>query len=80
MLDKSFFEWSRETLASGGADARAAIAADWLRETAAADPAARYDEATAQKLHTLFKEYLRQAKTERFALSTLPPEIGRAHV
>ena len=73
LLDKSFFEWSRETLASGGADARAAIAADWLRETAAADPAARYDEATAQKLHTLFKEYLRQAKTERFALSTLPP-------
>ncbi len=73
LLGKSFAQWSRETLEAASAAARAPIAADWRGATAMADPKARYSEQTAQKLARLFTEYLRQAKTERFALSTLPP-------
>ncbi len=73
LLGKSYVEWSHETLAAASAQARAPIAADWCAAAAAVDPAGRYSEEVAQRLHGLFREYLRQAKTERFALSTLPP-------
>ncbi len=73
LLTKSFADWSRETLAAASAQSRAQIAEAWRRETAATDPKSRYSEDTAQKLTKLFTHYLLQAKTERFALSTLPP-------
>jgi uncharacterized protein len=73
LLGKTYAQWSHETLEAAGAAARAPIAADWRGATAGADPKARYSEPTAQKLAKLFTEYLRLAKTERFALSTLPP-------
>ena len=58
---------------AASAAARASIAADWRGATAMADPQGRYDEETAQRLAQLFTEYLRLAKTDRYALSTLPP-------
>jgi len=73
LLGKSYAQWSHETLEAAGAAARAPIAAEWRAATASADPRGRYSEATAQNLAKLFTEYLRLAKTERFALSTLPP-------
>ncbi len=73
LLTKSYAQWSKETLEAASAAARATIAADWRGATALADPKARYDEATAQKLAQLFTDYLRKGKNERFALSTLPP-------
>jgi uncharacterized protein len=73
LLGKSYAQWSRETLEAASAAARAPIAADWRGATVLADPKARYSEQTAQQLAKLFTEYLRVAKTERFALSTLPP-------
>ncbi|PPD44321.1 MAG: amino acid regulated cytosolic protein [Methylocystis sp.] len=73
LLGKSYAQWSHETLEAASAAARAPIAAEWRRATAEADPKGRYSEATAQKLARLFTAYLRAAKTERFALSTLPP-------
>jgi len=73
LLSKSFSQWSQETLSAASAEARSPIANDWRKETAAIDPKSRYDEETAQNLTRLFTAYLAQAKTERFALSTLPP-------
>ena len=73
LLEKTYAQWSRETLDAASAPAREAIAKDWRAATAAADPRLRYEEETAQKLAGLFTNYLREAKTERFALSTLPP-------
>lgn len=73
LLGKSYAQWSHETLEAAGAAARAPIAAEWRGATASADPRGRYSEATAQNLARLFTDYLRIAKTERFALSTLPP-------
>jgi predicted YcjX-like family ATPase len=73
LLGKTYAQWSRETLEAASAAARAPIAADWRGATAQANPKARYSEQTAQKLSRLFTAYLRAAKGERFALSTLPP-------
>jgi len=73
LLGKSFAQWSRETLEAASVAARASIAADWRGATALADPGSRYSEETAQNLARLFTAYLRLAKSERYALSTLPP-------
>jgi len=73
LLEKSYAQWSRETLEAAGAAARAPIAAQWRGANAAIDPRKRVDEPTAQKLAALFTQYLRDARAERFALSTLPP-------
>lgn len=73
LLEKSYAQWSRETLEAASAAARATIAADWRGATAGIDPLGRASEDDARKLAALFTNYLRSAKTERFALSTLPP-------
>jgi uncharacterized protein len=73
LLEKSYAQWSRETLEAASQAARAGIAAEWRGATAMADPLARHLEPTAQQLARLFTDYLRLGKTDRFALSTLPP-------
>lgn len=73
LLGKSYAQWSRETLEAASAAARGAIAAEWRAAAAMADPKARYIEETAQRLAHSFTNYLRLAKSDRFALSTLPP-------
>ncbi|CAN2532131.1 putative+protein+YcjX [Methylocapsa aurea] len=73
LLEKSYAQWSCETLEAAAAAARATIAADWRGATAGTDPLGRASEDDARKLAALFTNYLRAAKTERFALSTLPP-------
>ncbi|WP_018264973.1 YcjX family protein [Methylosinus sp. LW4] len=73
LLEKSYAQWSRETLEAASAAARATIAADWRGATAGVDPKEPASEDVARKLAALFTNYLRAAKTERFALSTLPP-------
>jgi hypothetical protein len=73
LLGKSFAQWSRETLEASSAAARAPIAADWRGANALVDPMARLQEPTAQRLASLFTQYLRHARSDRFALSTLPP-------
>lgn len=73
LLEKSYAQWSQETLEAAGAAARAPIAAAWRGVTASVDPNARYKEETAQTLTQTFTDYLRAAKSDRFALSTLPP-------
>ncbi len=73
LLGKTYAQWSRETMEVSSAAARATIAAEWRGATAQIDPKKKFREETAQQLARLFTEYLRQAKTERYALSTLPP-------
>ncbi|OAI29244.1 amino acid regulated cytosolic protein [Methylosinus sp. R-45379] len=73
LLEKSYAQWSRETLEAASAAARATIAADWRGATAGVEPQEPASEDVARKLAALFTNYLRAAKTERFALSTLPP-------
>jgi hypothetical protein len=73
LLGKVYAQWSRETLDAASAPERAQIAKAWRAATAAANPKSRYDEETAQNLARLFTGYLREAKSERFALSMLPP-------
>jgi predicted YcjX-like family ATPase len=73
LLGKTYAQWSHETLETSSAAARASIAAEWRGANAQIDPRARLREPTAQKLAALFTHYLREAKSDRFALSTLPP-------
>ena len=73
LLGKSYAQWSRETLEAASVSARAMIASEWRGLTAKTDFKARYDEETAQTLAQTFTQYLRLARSERFALSSLPP-------
>ncbi len=73
LLDKSYAQWSRETLEASAAAARAPLAADWRGHLAELDPAAPAEEDVARKSAELFTAYLRAARADRYALSTLPP-------
>ena len=73
LLNKSYAEWSAETLARAAAGPHAELAAEWLAATRAVDPATPEDETTARRLAALFTTYLRAARADEHALSTLPP-------
>jgi predicted YcjX-like family ATPase len=73
LLTKSWAEWSAETIARSRRPGHAAAAAEWLAATAAIAPAGPEDEATARRLAGLFTDYLRAARADEHALSTLPP-------
>ena len=73
LLQKSFAQWSRETLEASSAAARAGLAADWRGFNATLDPAGPASEDNARKAAELFTAYLKASKAERYALSTLPP-------
>ncbi|HWG04855.1 MAG TPA: YcjX family protein, partial [Beijerinckiaceae bacterium] len=73
LLAKSYAQWSAETLEASAAAARAPFATEWRAFNAALDPAALENEETARIASKLFIAYLRAARDERYALSTLPP-------
>jgi predicted YcjX-like family ATPase len=73
LLDKTFAQWSRETLEASQTPARAPLAAPWLEFLAGLDPAAKADEETACTAAELFTAYLSRARDDVYALSTLPP-------
>jgi predicted YcjX-like family ATPase len=73
LLTKSWSEWSAETIARSSRGGHAAIAGEWLAATRAVDALAPEDEATARRLAALFTDYLRAARADEHALSTLPP-------
>ncbi|GAC1335214.1 MAG: YcjX family protein [Beijerinckiaceae bacterium] len=73
LLGKSYAQWSRETLAASAAAARAPLAAQWRGATLGIDPKATASEAEAARLAELFTAYLKAARADRYALSTLPP-------
>lgn len=73
LLDKTYAEWSRETLEASAAATRAQLAADWRGFNATLNPDGPADEDAARKGAELFTAYLRASRSERYALSTLPP-------
>jgi predicted YcjX-like family ATPase len=73
LLALDFAQWSRAALEQSGAANRKEAAREWHAALAEIDPAAPADEGTAQRLADLFKAYLRGARADSHALSTLPP-------
>src|SRR5882762_2238301 len=73
LLDKSYAEWSRETLAASQTSARAPLAEQWRAAMVGLDPEAEANEDTARRIAELFTAYLERARDDVYALSTLPP-------
>nr|WP_255714184.1 YcjX family protein [Pelagibacterium xiamenense] len=73
LLTKSFAAWSEEALSLARRPARRHDAKDFLDILETVDLTAPSNEATAEKLAEAFTHYLRESKSDRQALSTLPP-------
>jgi len=73
LLNKTYEQWSRESLALSRQRPRAGLAAQWHAYLAKLTPSAREDEQAALVGARLFTEYLRACRDERFAMSLLPP-------
>ncbi|MGO9389564.1 YcjX family protein [Rhodoblastus sp.] len=73
LLEKSYAVWSRETLEASAAAARAPFAADWRGFAQSLDPSGPEDESVARRAAEMFTAYLRAARGDAYALSTLPP-------
>lgn len=73
LLDKSYEQWSAESLTLARQGPRAQLAADWTRFIALLTPAAGADEQATLTAARLFTDYLRACRNERFAMSLLPP-------
>jgi uncharacterized protein len=73
LLGIDYADWARTAIEQSREPERRSAAKAWHRALAAVDPAAPADEALAGKLSDLFKAYLREARSDQYALSTLPP-------
>ncbi len=73
LLDKSYTDWARETLSASETPARAPLSAHWRAGLAGIDPHAEADEDQARDVAVRFTLYLRKARENVYALSTLPP-------
>lgn len=73
LLAKDYAAWSREAVTLARLPNRLGLSAAWREATAAIDPAGPEDEATARRLAAVFTDYLRAARADEHALSTLPP-------
>jgi uncharacterized protein len=73
LLNKTYEQWSAESLALSRERPRIPLAAPWHAHLATLDPQAREDEQAALTAARLFTDYLRACRDERFAMSLLPP-------
>ena len=73
LLQRSYEDWSAETIRLSRQGDRAHLAAAWHRDLAMLDPTAPANEMAAQAAARHFTQYLRACRDERFALSLLPP-------
>jgi len=73
LLQRDYAAWSQDAIAQARAADRKAAAKDWNDALAGIDPAAPGDEALAATLSDQFKAYLSAARSDQYALSTLPP-------
>ncbi|MGY3135488.1 putative YcjX-like family ATPase [Bradyrhizobium sp. USDA 4501] len=73
LLNKSYEQWSAESLALSREPLRAKLAASWHAHLATLKPEAKEDEQAALTEARLFTDYLRACRDERFAMSLLPP-------
>ncbi|CAH1665581.1 YcjX family GTP-binding protein [Chelatococcus asaccharovorans] len=72
LLDKSFAEWSRETVASSRRPERAGIAGPW-HQALKRDPAGAVGEADIGQLAATFTDYLKALRAGPEAVATTPP-------
>jgi uncharacterized protein len=73
LLNKSYEQWSNESLALSRGNARASLAAPWHAQLAGLNAEGPADEQAALASAKLFTDYLRVCRDERFAMSLLPP-------
>ena len=73
LLNKSYEQWSSESLALSRERPRAHLAAQWHAYLATLSAEAHEDEQAARTAARLFTDYLRACRDERFAMSLLPP-------
>jgi uncharacterized protein len=73
LLNKSYEQWSRESLALSRGAARSALASPWHAYLSTLKAEASADEQAALTSARLFTDYLRACRDERFAMSLLPP-------
>src|SRR3990170_2717230 len=73
LLNKTFEQWSAESLALSRGKPRAHLAAPWHAHLATLQAEEREDEQAALTAARLFTDYLRACRDERFAMSLLPP-------
>ena len=73
LLNKSYEQWSSESLALSRASLRTPLAAPWHAHLATLSAGGREDEQAALAAAKLFTDYLRDCRDERFAMSLLPP-------
>jgi uncharacterized protein len=73
LLDKSYAEWTRETLSASETPARAPLSADWRAALKGLDAHAEANEDAARDIAERFTAYLKKARDDVYALSTLPP-------
>src|SRR3954469_24664857 len=73
LLEKSYQQWSAESLALSRVEPRLRPAAPWHAHLATLRPEERADEQAAITAAKLFTDYLRACRDERIAMSLLPP-------
>jgi predicted YcjX-like family ATPase len=73
LIDKSYAEWARETLSASETSARAPLSADWRAALKGLDAHAEANEDAARDIAERFTAYLKKARDDVYALSTLPP-------
>ncbi len=73
LIEQSYAEFSRMSVAAAREPARAALAAEWRAVMAGINPRATASEAKAMEAADTFRRYLLAARTEPHALSLLPP-------
>ncbi|WP_213769376.1 YcjX family protein [Bradyrhizobium sp. dw_78] len=73
LLNKTYQQWSAESLTLSREGPRKLLAAPWHAHLATLSAAAKADEQAALTEARLFTDYLRACRDERFAMSLLPP-------
>jgi hypothetical protein len=73
LLNKSYEQWSAESLALSRQQPRARLATEWHAHLATLNAQDRENEQAALTAARLFTGYLRACRDERFAMSLLPP-------
>lgn len=73
LLNKTYEQWSGESLALSRQQPRARLAAEYHAHLTTLDPVAHENEQATLTAARLFTDYLRACRDERFAMSLLPP-------
>ena len=73
LLDKTYSEWCAEAIALAEQPQRRIIAQEWLKTVRALDASGVASEGNARWAAEVFTAYLRRAREDVYALSTLPP-------